>query len=98
MELIDETLFLTERMLACGQQGDWAQVIDLERERRARLGQLFAVDAAVDGATAQRLRDILDLDRRLIQLGAQVRDAVAAELSNAQLGRKVTRAYHSSGS
>ena len=88
---------MTTTVAAHGRAGAWDRVIDLERQRRAQLEQAFAVKAPVDEVTAASIRAILDLDRQLIELGSLARDAVAGELSGAQRGRKVARAYHSVG-
>jgi hypothetical protein len=91
--LLEQALELTRQMGAHAQNGAWDAVIELERQRRTALEQAFAVEAPVDDTTAARIRTILDLDRQLIELGSQARDAVAGELSSAQRGRKVARAY-----
>lgn len=98
VDALEASVALTRRMLAEGQQGAWDKVIELERQRRTRLEQALAVKAPVNETTADRLRTILELDRQLIELGSLTRDAVAEELSDAQRGRKVARAYHSVGS
>lgn len=91
--MMDESLELTRRMLACGQEGAWDKVVELERHRRPRLEQALARPGSVDEATASSIRDILALDRQLIALGARYRDEVGEALSNAQRGTKATRAY-----
>ena len=45
-----------------------------------------------------RVRAILDLDKRLMAQSIEARDRVAAELGRSSKGRKATQAYHLAGS
>lgn len=83
-------------MKELGDQGQWADVIELEPQRRAVLEQAFATRAPVDETLAQRVREILDLDKLLMERSLQVRDEVAAELGQFNKSRKASQAYRAS--
>lgn len=88
---------MSQRMAELGDAGDWPAVIALEPERRSLLEQAFATHAPVDELIAERVRAILDLDRRLMAMTVTARDSLAAEISRASKGRKATSAYHAAG-
>lgn len=94
-QLLVEAVAVSRRMLMRAEVDDWAEVIQLEAERRNLLEQAFATRAPVDEDLARKVREILELDKDLIARSLQVRDLVAAELSQASRGRKVADAYRS---
>lgn len=95
-QLLDRALEMSRRMKELGDQGQWADVIELEPQRRAVLEQAFATRAPVDETLAQRVREILDLDKLLMERSLQVRDEVAAELGQFNKSRKASQAYRAS--
>ena len=96
-QLLDEALALSREMLTLGEQGEWERVIELEPQRREMLHRAFARQGPLNETDAGRIRDILKLDKSLIQCGIQARDAVAGELSQMRLGKKVAQAYRAVG-
>lgn len=76
-----------------GQAGDWDAVIELEPQRRSLLEEAFSTHAPIDELIADRVKAILDLDRRLMSHSVAARDQVAAEITRATKGRKAASAY-----
>jgi hypothetical protein len=91
--LLDDALAMSRRMADLGDAGDWDAVMALEPERRALLEQAFATHAPVDEFVTDRVRAILDLDKRLMVQSVEARDRIADELGQATRGRKATNAY-----
>ena len=96
-QLLNDALEMSRRMASFGDIGDWDAVIELEPERRNLLEQAFSTHAPADELVAERVRAILDLDKRLMAQSIEARDRVADELSQASKGRKATSAYQSAG-
>lgn len=94
--MLDQALQLSQRMASLGAEGDWAQVVELEKQRSGLLERAFAGEVSVDELMASQIRAILDLDRELMSLGVAARGEVAAELGLMQRGRKGSQAYRSS--
>jgi hypothetical protein len=92
-KLLDQALHMSQRMAELGESGQWAEVIELEPRRRDLLERAFATHAPVDDVIAERVKAILDLDKRLMSKTVAARDEVAAEISRASKGRKATSAY-----
>jgi len=96
-QLLNDALEMSRRMASFGDIGDWDAVIELEPERRNLLEQAFSTHAPADELVAERVRAILDLDKRLMAQSIEARDRVADELSQSSKGRKATSAYQSAG-
>ncbi len=94
---LDNALILSRRMLEAGSTGDWQTVIALEVDRSGQLDAAFAGAQAADPAFAERIRAILDVDKRLMGLSVTARDQAAAELTQLQRGNKVKQAYQNAG-
>lgn len=95
-QLLEQAVAMTHRMHTCGSEGLWDEVIALEPQRRALLEQAFATRAPVDERLAACVREILDVDRELMQCSLQARDRAAQELGLLNRGRKVSNAYRAS--
>jgi hypothetical protein len=93
--LLDECLELSQRMLNLSEQDDWESIVDLEVRRREKLNRVFSRRPTLSERDVGRVRDILAVDKTLIERGTVARDAVAEEISRMQLGRKVSQAYRS---
>ena len=96
-QLLDDALGMSRRMAELGDEGDWDAVVALEPARRHLLEEAFATHAPADEFVTDRVRAILDLDKRLMAQSIEARDRVAAELGRSSKGRKATQAYHSAG-
>jgi len=92
--LLDDALDISRRMAELGDAGDWDAVIALEPARRSLLEQAFATHTPVDEIVTERVRAILDLDKRLMAQSIEARDRIADDLGRASKGRKAATAYH----
>lgn len=92
--LLDDALDMSRRMAELGDAGDWEAVIALEPERRTLLEQAFATHAPVDEFVTERVRAILDLDKRLMDQSVAARARIAEEIGRSSKGRKAATAYH----
>ncbi len=92
-QLLNEALEMSRRMASLGDAGDWDAVIELEPTRRNLLERAFATHAPADEVVADRVRAILDLDKRLMAQSIEARDRIANELSHTGKVRKATSAY-----
>ncbi len=94
-QLLDDALDMSRRMASLGDAGEWDAVIELEPERRNLLERAFATHAPADEIVAERVRAILDLDKRLMAQSIEARDRIAEELGQTSRGRKAASAYQS---
>ena len=94
-QLLDDALDMSRRMASLGDAGEWDAVIELEPERRNLLERAFATHAPADEIVAERVRAILDLDKRLMAQSIESRDRIAEELGQTSRGRKAASAYQS---
>lgn len=94
-QLLNDALEMSRRMASLGDVGDWDAVIELEPERRNLLEQAFSTHAPADELVAERVRAILDLDKRLMAQSVRARNRLADELSQSSKGRKAASAYQS---
>ena len=94
-QLLNDALDMSRRMASLGDVGDWDAVLELEPERRNLLEQAFSTHAPADELVAERVRAILDLDKRLMAQSIEARDRIADELSHTSKGRKAANAYQS---
>ena len=92
-QLLDEALAMTRRMNALADEGEWQAVVELEPQRRTLLEQAFATREPVDETLAQRVREILALDKVLMARSLEVRDEVAGELGQFNRSRKASNVY-----
>jgi hypothetical protein len=91
----DKVLRLSLRMLETAEQGAWELLGQLEQERSRSLESLFQhpqMPAAI-ATVAQALQQVVELDRRCIELGQQARDSMAAELNQQAQGGRAVRSY-----
>lgn len=75
--------------------GAWDAAAAVEAERRGLLEQFFAVPpppAELPAVVAQ-LRELIQANERLIELGAELRRSTALESQQATVGRRAVRAY-----
>jgi len=92
-QLLNDALDMSRRMAELGDAGDWDAVVALEPARRSLLEQAFATHAPVDEFLTDRVRAILDLDKRLMAQSIAARDRIAQEIGSANRGRKAATAY-----
>lgn len=94
--LLDQAVSQTHRMLTLAAEDAWQEVVALEAERRALLEQAFATREPLTESLAARVREILELDKILMEASLRVRDQVGAELGRLNRGRRGTDAYRAS--
>ncbi|HWR88594.1 MAG TPA: flagellar protein FliT [Acidiferrobacterales bacterium] len=91
---LGEVLSLTAAMLDSARTQDWVTVANLEATRAVLLHAVFEQSGQHTPARLAGLaRQVLDLDRELIALGTQARDAVAGELTQLRQVRRAHAAY-----
>jgi hypothetical protein len=91
--LLDDALDISRRMAQLGDADDWDAVIALEPERRRLLERAFATHTPADEFVTDRVRAILDLDKRLMARSIEARDRIAEELGRSSKGRRAAGAY-----
>ena len=91
----DKVLRLSQRMLETAEQGEWELLGQLEQERSRSLDSLFQhpqMPTAI-AMVATALQQVVELDRRCLELGQQARDSMAAELNQQARGTQAVRSY-----
>ena len=91
--LLDDALRLTHEMLARAGIPDWQMVIHLEVERRQLLERAFATSEPLSEDLAVKVRALLALDKRLLEISSDGRDHLAGELSQVNKGSRANHAY-----
>lgn len=88
-------LALTEDMLTLGESGDWVLFAQRETERQQLSRDLFAAPVPREAAAvvADCVRQVLDLDQKLITLAEAHREEAARALKDMQKGRVAASAY-----
>jgi hypothetical protein len=88
-------LELSRRMLLQAEAGEWEQVMPLEEERRRLIEQAFPLseELAKSPSTAGILKQIIDCDNRVMELGVQAQGEARGMLTKLQKGRRATQAY-----
>lgn len=94
-EPFDAFVQTTREMLSLAQQGEWETVMGLQAERQQRLEAYFSssVPAHLAEQVAAGIREILDLDRQLMELGRQGMDELARNMNGLRTGRRAQQAY-----
>lgn len=95
-QLLDEAVRQTHQMLALATEDAWQEVVALEAERRALLEQAFATREPLSEPLAARVREILELDKVLMEASLRIRDEIGTELGQINRGRRGTEAYRAS--
>jgi hypothetical protein len=75
--------------------GDWVAVVGLEAERRGLIGGCFAQQSPFRDTelAARRIGQILDLDRRLLEISTAQKSEVGTALNKLKQGRTAINAY-----
>lgn len=97
LQWLDKAMELTQRMSELAAVGEWEQVNQIEAQRQDCLKRAFAKRLVLSEQLARQIREIHELDQELLMLSIKARDAIGAELSELQRGRKVAKAYRSAG-
>ncbi len=88
-------LDLTQQMRALAATDDWQKIAPMAVARQDRLAAFFAVPAGAGEAAeiADGIRQILDSDRALAELGSKARQAILGSVKELAFGRKALAAY-----
>jgi hypothetical protein len=92
-DLFDQALRLTHGMLENAESNDWQTVIALEARRRTMLEQAFATREPLSEELAARVREILDLDKGLLEISTRLRDQLGGELNQLNKANRASQAY-----
>ena len=95
----EKLLNLTQAMLLAAEAGNWDEVRKMEMQRQAVLGNLQAIISAPDRETyleamADDVREVLSMNKRMLDLGLQVKGELAGVMDGLRQGRKAVDAYH----
>ena len=92
---LDEIIRLSREMLVAAGELKWDKVADLEARRKHLVMEYFREPVpkqdAVDVAAA--IKEVLDLDLRVAELGMQCQTALGSEIQTHNRGHEATSAY-----
>jgi hypothetical protein len=91
--LLEEAVSLTHGMIEHAEANEWQTVIDLEARRRRMLEQAFATREPLNDELAARVREILDLDKGLLEVSTRLRDELGGELNQLNKANHASQAY-----
>ena len=95
---LQEALNLTRRMRDAARAGEWESLVVMEKTRQILFRKQFDDQppghvAAEDRLLRPLILEILEIDREVLALGAQLRDEAATVLSQISSGKVAIRAY-----
>ena len=96
---LSEIRSLTSRMLELSDAESWAEIADLEASRSHIIHSFFDEAPTVDEAPtiASTIKEVLDVDRRIIERGEAARSAVVSEMRGVSKGFRAVQAYDNTG-
>ncbi len=91
----EKLLELTQAMLAAAEQRDWDRLAGLEAERSRLIAACFGPARPLADTTAMVgcIRQMLDLDRKVIAIAEDGLRVIAGEIADLERGRRAHRAY-----
>ena len=97
-----ELLNLTQAMLLAAEAGEWEELGKLEVQRQLALKGLNATNLSPEeggsvNIIAAHIREILSLNKRIIDLSEQGKAKLAQAMGGLHQGRKAVNAYHEIG-
>jgi hypothetical protein len=100
---LEAVFALTRAMVAAGEAQEWERLAGLEQQRRPLLSALFSRRGDCDlnpsrsaddrQRLAEGVRQILEMDRRLIEQGETLKRAIGREIERLRQGRQAVQAY-----
>lgn len=91
----DDILKLSRRMLEDAGKGDWDRTAQLQAQRQQLMNDYFVtpVPEAEAGVVASGIREMLDIDRKLIEHSKQAMNGLSSDLKKINKGKHASRAY-----
>lgn len=82
-------------MKVAAEEGDWDRVIEIQRQRDQALRMFFEapVEAAEASTVETGIREILAVDRRVLELSQARMQTLSGRLEQLHQGRKARQAY-----
>jgi hypothetical protein len=92
---LDVLVEVSRRLQECAEAGDWEAVNHLQEKCQQLAGELFAeVIAAADvEAVTTAINEVLKINKYVVDMGTETRDACLGELDQFQQGRRAVREY-----
>ena len=90
-----EALQLTQRMKKLADEGSWDELASLEKEQSTMLRACFEAGSMFENRQQAEttIRQILQLNQEILQLGQEAQLAVRRELQSINKGRNAAKAY-----
>ncbi|MCF6353668.1 MAG: flagellar protein FliT [Candidatus Polarisedimenticolaceae bacterium] len=97
---LEQLLAQTQHMHDLAIDGEWEKVAALEHERKNLMNTCFSSEAEFDDPqiAAHYVQEIIGLNKKVITMGAEVRESLGNALGDFQRGRQATQAYQKVGS
>ena len=98
-ESFEAFVAMSGEMLAAAQGGHWETVMGLQGERQRRLEAYFAspVPPELADQVAAGIREMLELDRQIVDLGRKGMEELAGAMNGLRTGRRAQQAYGAVG-
>jgi len=90
----------TRRMYDFAVDGEWEKVAVLEGERKNSIDRCFSAQIGFDDPQIAvcYIQKIIELDKKVIAMGAEAQEVLGSALSDLKRGRQATQAYQKIGS
>jgi len=93
--LVQEIMKITQAMLNEARMDNWAEIAKMETDRKVYLDDYFqeTVDNTHAEQAANLVQDVLEADKKLIDLVNEMKNKFSQEHSTLKEGHKATQAY-----
>jgi len=91
----DDILVLSRKMLDDADKGEWEHIIDMQAQRQQLMNDFFATPVPKTDAeyVANGIREMLDLDKVLIEHSKQAMNGLSSDMKKLHKGSKAQQAY-----
>ena len=92
---LQQILLLSQEMLAKAGDHEWGLVAEIEARRSELVARCFQQPAQQQHASevAAAIREILQLNRKISDMGERYREQLGSEIHSSKLGRTASAAY-----
>lgn len=92
---LDVLVKVSRRLQDSAEAGDWEAVSHLQEKSRQLAGELFAVviTAADVQAVTTAVNEVLKINKYVVDMGTETREACLRELDQFQQGRRAVKEY-----